>query len=204
MRTEVEFSVETKAASGKGSARKTRASGKVPGVVYGPGMAPVMVAFREQDLVKALSTSAARNVFLRVRSPDPAIDGSRVIIKDLQVHPVRRAFTHVDFYKPDPTKLIHATVPIRMEGVAIGVKLGGILQVARREIAVSCLPDDLPESISVDVTELKPGHSIHVSDLTPPEGVRILTDPKLALCAVIGAGYQEEAPAAAPEETPAE
>lgn len=192
MHTEVEFSLEIKDASGKGAARKSRAVGKVPGVVYGPGTAAQMVTFREQDLVKALSTPAARNVFLRVKAPGSELDGSRLIIKDLQVHPVQRAFVHADFYKPDPTKVIHATVPVRLVGSSIGVKLGGILQVAQRELMVACLPDDLPEAILVDVTELKPGHSIHVVDVPAPEGVRILTEPKLTICAVIGTGYQEE------------
>ncbi|MBI5443390.1 MAG: 50S ribosomal protein L25 [Deltaproteobacteria bacterium] len=198
MHTEVEFAVEPKPAAGKGAARKLRAQGKVPGIVYGPGMQPVMISFTEKDLVKALSTSAARNVFLRVRASGHDLDGSRLIIKDLQVHPVRRAFVHVDFYKPDPTKMIHASVPMRIEGTAAGVKLGGILQVTLREVVVACLPDQLPEAIAVDVTELRPGHSIHVGDLTPPEGVRILTDSRLSVCAVIGAsGYEEGGEAAA-------
>jgi large subunit ribosomal protein L25 len=81
---------------------------------------------------------------------------------------------------------------VRVTGTAIGVKLGGILQVAQRELLVACLPDDLPEAIVVDVSDLTPGHSIHVVDVPAPEGVRILSDPKLTLCAVIGAGYQEE------------
>lgn len=201
MHTEVEFAVEAKTGAGKGAARKLRAQGKVPGVVYGPGMEPVMVTFTEKDLVKALSTPAARNVFLRVRASGHDLDGSRLIIKDMQVHPVERAFVHVDFYKPDPTKVIHANVPVRVEGTAVGVKLGGILQVTLREVAVICLPDQLPESIAIDVTELRPGHSVHVADLTPPEGVRITTDSKLAVCAVIGAsGYEEGEGGAAPAE----
>jgi large subunit ribosomal protein L25 len=160
-----------------------------------------MVSFREQDLVKALSTPAGRNVFLRVKSDDAKLNGARIIVKDLQVHPVKRVFVHADFYRLDPTKVIHATVPIRFEGTALGVKLGGILQIAQRDVNVACLPDDLPEAIVMDVTDLKPGHSIHVRDLSIPEGVRILSDPKLALCAVIGAGYEEGA--ASGEATPA-
>jgi large subunit ribosomal protein L25 len=202
MHTEVEFAVETKSGAGKGAARKSRAAGKVPGVIYGPGMEPLMVTFREQELAKALSTPAARNVFLRLSCDDPKLSGARVIVKELQVHPLRRVFTHVDFYKPDPTKPIHANVPVRLAGTAVGVKLGGILQQIQRDVAVVCLPDNLPEAIVVDVTELTLGHSIHVGDLKAPEGVRVLTDPKMTLCAVIGAGYDEgeakpaEAPAA--------
>ncbi|NTU59738.1 MAG: 50S ribosomal protein L25 [Deltaproteobacteria bacterium] len=189
--TEVEFALESKTAAGKGPARQTRAAGKVPAVVYGPDLEPVMVTFKEQELVKALSTPAGRNVFLRLKTDDAKLDGARVIVKELQVHPIKRVFTHADFYRLDPAKVIHANVPVRFEGTAIGVKLGGILQIAQRDVSVACLPDDLPEAIVLDVTELKPGHSIHVQDLQIPEGVRVLSDPRLALCAVIAAGYEE-------------
>jgi len=193
MHTQVEFTVEPKSGAGKGAAHKARASGKTPGIVYGRDLAPVMVTFREQDLVKALSTSAARNVFLSLKSADERINGVRVLVKDLQVDPVKRVFVHADFYKLDPTRVIHATVPIRLEGTAIGVKMGGILQVAGREILVACLPDDLPEAIAVDVTELKLGSSIHVGDLAVPEGVKVLTSSHLAVCAVISPTAAEEA-----------
>ncbi len=194
MHTEFEFAVEPKEAAGKGAARKLRAAGKTPGVVYGPGFEPRMVTFREQDLVRALSTPAERNVFLRFKSSDETLDGLRVIVKDLQVDPVKRRFIHADFYKLDPNRVIHATVPVHVQGTAIGEKLGGILQIARKDLRVACKPDDLPEAIVVDVTNLKPGESIHVGDLTPPEGVRILTNPDLAVCVVVApSGYQEEA-----------
>ncbi len=195
MHTEVEFAVEAKPAAGKGVARKLRAAGKTPGVFYGSTLEPVMVTFREQDLVKALSTPAQRNVFLRVKSSDERINGIRAIVKDLQVHPLKRVFVHADFYKLDADREIHATVPIHIVGTAAGVKLGGILQVARREIRVVCLPDALPESIQVDVTNLMPGHSIHVGDLAVPEAVKVLTGPKLAVCAVITPSSGEEAAA---------
>lgn len=198
MHTEVEFAVEVKAAAGKGAARKSRAAGKVPGVVYGPTLEPVMITFREQDLAKALSTSAQRNVFLRLRSSDARVDGTRALVKDVQVHPLKRVFIHADLYKVDPERPIHATVPIRIVGTAAGVKLGGILQVARRELRVVCLPDHLPDAIEVDVTSLMPGHSIHVADLPVPEGVQVLTGAKLAVCAVIApSSTVEEAAAAA-------
>jgi large subunit ribosomal protein L25 len=205
MHTEVEFAVEPKDITGKGAARKLRAKGKTPGVVYGPDFAPVMVTFREQDLAKALSTPAARNVFLRLKSDEQNVNGARVIVKDLQVDPVRRVFLHADFYKLDPTRVIQATVPIHLEGTSAGVKAGGIMQVARRELVVSCLPDRLPEAIVVDVTDLQVGQSIHVGDLPAPEDVRILTNLKLAVCAVIApSGLEEEGAEEAEEAEPAE
>lgn len=185
MHTEVDFAVQTKAAVGKGAGRKLRAIGRVPGIVYGPTAEPVMVSFTEKDLVKALSTPAERNVFLRLQSDDERVNGARVIVKELQVAPLKRVFVHADFYRLDPNRAIQALVPVHVEGTAVGVKMGGILQIARREILVSCLPDALPEAIVVEVTNLNIGKSIHVSDLAAIEGVTILTGAKLAVCAVI-------------------
>ncbi len=211
MHTEVEFNVEAKANQGKGAARKTRAAGKTPGVVYGYKTEPVMVTFQEKELVKALSTPAARNVFLNLRGEVGELNGARVMVKELQVDPLKRVFLHADFYKLDPTRKIHANVPIRLLGTAQGVKLGGIMQVARRDLSVVCLPDDLPEAIEVDVTALMPGDSIHVGDLEAPQGVTILAHARLAVCVVIApSGMQEDEAAEAaeaaevPEETPAE
>ncbi|GAB4276617.1 MAG: 50S ribosomal protein L25 [Deferrisomatales bacterium] len=205
MHTEVTFAVEAKGQTGKGAARKLRAAGKTPGVVYGPDMDPVMITFREQELVKALSTPAERNVFLRLQCDDERVDGTRAIVKELQVDPVRREFIHADFYKLDPNRRIQVTVPIHLEGTAVGVKMGGIMQVARRTLRVACLPDALPEAIVVDVTAMKPGDSIHVGDLETPEGVEILSSPKLAVCAVIApsglkGAEEEEAEAEGAEE----
>lgn len=214
MHTEVEFKVEAKANQGKGAARKARAAGKTPGVVYGYKMEPVMVTFREKELVKALSTPAARNVFLNLRGEVGGLNGARVMVKELQVDPLQRVFLHADFYKLDPARKIHANVPIRLMGTAQGVKLGGIMQVARRDLSVVCLPDDLPEAIEVDVTALLPGESIHVGDLEAPKGVTILAHARLAVCVVIApSGMQEdedeaaegeEEEAADTEEAPAE
>lgn len=192
MHTEVEFNIEAKSAQGKGAARKARAAGRTPGVVYGYQMDPVMVTFEEKALVKALSTPAARNVFLNLRGDVGELSGSRVMVKELQVDPVQRVFIHADFYKLDSARKIHANVPIRLMGTAQGVKLGGIMQVARWDLAVVCLPDALPEAIEVDVTELMPGDSLHVGDLTVPEGVTLLSSSRLAVCAVIAPSGMDE------------
>lgn len=195
---EVEFPVAVKTNQGKGAARKVRAAGLVPGIVYGFKTDPVMVTFEERALVKALSTSAGRNVFLRVKCEEKNLDGIRVLIKDFQVHPLYRKFIHADFYKLDPEHEMHATVPIRLEGLAVGVKLGGIMQSALRDIRVICKPDDLPEAIVLDVTELKLGGSIHVGDIAPPPGVRFLVGAEQAVCAVVApSAVLEEAAAAA-------
>lgn len=192
MHSEVEFSINLKTGSGKGQARKVRAGGMVPGIVYGFNTSPAMVTFDERDLVKALSTPAGKNVFLRFSSSEPALNGSRALIKELQVNPLKRCFTHADFFMIDPDREIHAMVPIKLTGTSIGVKLGGLMQIAMRDIPVLCKPDFLPESIEIDVTELKLGNSIHVSDITPPEGVQFQAPPKAAVCSVVSPTEEAE------------
>ncbi len=192
MHTEVEFTISPKAGSGKGSARKIRAEGHVPGVVYGFNISPSNVSFEERELVKALSTPAGRNVFLRFKSPDPALNGTRALVKELQVHPLKRCFTHADFFMIDPDRPIHALVPLKLVGTAIGVKLGGIMQSALREIPVLCKPDDLPESIEIDVSELKLGQSIHVGDVAVPPGVEFQVSVKAAVCSVVSPTEETE------------
>ncbi len=192
MHNEIEFAVAPKAETGKGTARKLRASGKTPGIVYAPDLEPVMVTFREQDLAKALSSSAGRNVFLRLKCDDERLAGQRVLVKDLQVDPVKRVFLHADFYRIDPERVIHTTVPIHLVGTAIGVKEGGIMSVSRYEIAVACLPDDLPDAIEIDVTALRPGDSIHIGDLEIPETVRVLDSEQYTVCAVVAPTKIEE------------
>lgn len=185
MTNEFEFPVELKEAAGKGAARKVRAAGMVPGILYGHDTEPVMVTFEERLLVKALSTPAGRNIFLKFKSETKELDGAKILIKDLQVHPLKRRFVHADFYKLDPNRAITAEVPLRMEGTAVGQKLGGILQIARHALEVSCLPDALPEAITVDISSLGFGDSIHISDIEEPEGVTFLQPGKLAVCAIV-------------------
>lgn len=192
MHAEVEINVGIKTNQGKGAARKVRAAGLVPGIVYGYQYEPKMITFEERELVKALSTSAGRNVFLRFKSEDKEIDGLRTLVKATQVHPLKRRFVHVDFFMLDPDREINTTVPIRLEGTAEGVKLGGIMQIARRSIMVSCKPDNLPEAIVVDVTKLGPGDSYHIGDLERPEGVKFLVGDNLAVCAVVAPPSEEE------------
>ncbi|PLX40921.1 MAG: 50S ribosomal protein L25 [Deltaproteobacteria bacterium] len=200
MTNEFEFPVELKETAGKGAARKVRAAGMVPGILYGHDTEPVMVIFEERLLVKALSTPAGRNVFLKFKSEAKELDGAKILIKDLQVHPLKRRFVHADFYKLDLNRAITAEVPVRLEGTSEGQKLGGILQIARHALEVSCLPDALPESIVVNISKLGFGDSIHISDIEEPEGVTFLQPGKLAVCAIVAPAATSDEAAEGEEE----
>jgi large subunit ribosomal protein L25 len=172
----VELKVKTREEKGKGSARKARAAGFVPAVLYGEGEEPQPLTIDTKDFFSVIHTTARENVIL-----DLKIDGAKqgeykAIIRDIQYHPVRREVLHVDFQHISMTKEIMVDVPIKIIGEAVGVKTnGGILEHILREVEVECLPANIPDGIEIDVTELDVGHSLQVKDLHV-ENARITSD----------------------------
>ncbi len=200
---EYALEVELREGTGKGVARKLRAAGRIPGVLYGRGKPPQSFTLDPRALERVIATSeAGMNTLI-----DLSIAGSRdraervVLVKELQRDPVRGAPLHVDLYQVDLTTTIAVKVPIHLLGRPKGVEFsGGILDHALRELDVECLPRAIPESISVDVSELEIGGSIHVRDLALPEGVKLRSDPDLSVASVVAPKVEEEAAPAAPVE----
>jgi large subunit ribosomal protein L25 len=131
-----------------------------------------------------------------------SVDGTTrtVLVKELQREPVRGRPIHTDFYMVDLEKKVEVSVPIRLVGTAAGVELGGILDHPLREIELECLPRAIPESVSVDVSELDVGQSVHVRDLELPEGSSVRTDVNLAVASVVAPVVVEEPVVEEPEE----
>ena len=109
----------------------------------------------------------------------------KAFVKDYQRHPITDEILHVDFFRVTMTEAISTNVPVEIVGTPIGVKQGGILEIIEREIEVECLPSDLPEKITIDVTNLAIGQSIHVKDIAAPKGVTILSTPDTVVVAVL-------------------
>ena len=172
---EVKLNVEVRDSQGKGAARRARAAGKVPGVVYGKGMEPISIAVDRREFVTALLTDAGMNVLL-----DLQIDGDSVLTlaRDLHRDPVRGTLLHADFVKVDLTQEVEVEVPIHVVGEAPGVKEGGVLEHPLFNLNVRCLPGDVPESIEADVSNLNIGDSLRVSDLSEGRKFEILNDPE--------------------------
>jgi large subunit ribosomal protein L25 len=159
---------------GKGAARKIRAKGSVPAILYGLGVDPMPLTVNLFDFDKLLEGVEGTGVLL-----DLSIDGKEtlpVMLRDYQVDVITRKFEHLDFQKVDLTKKIKLEVPIHLVGKAPGVKDGGgILEHMRRQLEIKCLPTAIPEAIDVDVSQLNIGDILHVSDIKLPEGVEVLT-----------------------------
>jgi large subunit ribosomal protein L25 len=180
---------------GNGPARRLRKSGFVPGVVYQPGGPSLALSLSDRDLRRAIAEGRTGVIDLAVGDA-PA---RPVLLKDWQLHPVRLDVMHVDFVQVDLTQEIEAPVAITLEGDAIGVRDGGILDQPLREVVVSALPDSLPDHIELDVSALQVGDSVTVGDLTAPTGVTIVTDPETVVASVVAPTVE-----AAPEDEEAE
>lgn len=185
------LAAEGRTDTGKGAARRLRAAGRIPAVLYGPkaDSRPITVEARALQLLFQKSAAGINTLI------DLTLDGGKevVIVKELQREPVRGTYLHADFYTVDLAQKIEVSVPVHLVGKAPGVELGGgILDHPLREIELSCLPRAIPEQIEVDVSALQLGESIHVGELSLPEGVEVLSDPELAVASVVAPRVEEE------------
>ncbi len=212
------LTVDAREATGKGVARKLRAAGQIPAVLYGGGRPAVSLALDPSTLQKLLNASEMGiNTLIDLHVKDHAeLDGKTVMVKELQRDPVRGDFIHADLYEVDLSQTVDVEVPIHISGKAVGVELGGVLDHALRELEITCLPRAIPDEIVLDVSALEIGDSLHVRDITLPEGVDLRSDPDLSVISVVAPTKEEEevpegeeieaaeAPAAEAAEAPAE
>ena len=188
------LSAAVRDSSGKGTARKLRSSGRVPAVIYGHGREPQTLSIDTRELEKLLSHISAENTVI-----DLAVGGanSRTIIREIQRHPFKRQILHVDFQELVAGEKIVVRIPIILVGVPDGVRMdGGILDQTMRELEVEVDPSNIPNHIDVDVTKMTIGSSLHVSDITLPEGLEVVGEEDASVAVV-------SAPRAAIEEVAA-
>lgn len=190
MKQRIELNVEAREA-GRAGARGLRVNKRVPGVIYG-AIENANVSVHVNDILK-YNTRAYENALLNLKSDDSKLNGKVALIKEVIVNPLTRRPEHVDFFALDLTKAVRVSVEVRIEGKAIGLAEGGLLNIVARQVEVECLPTAIPDAIVADVTNLNVGDSLHVSDLTTPEGVKMITRPEVTIAAVVE--YVEEAAA---------
>ena len=169
---EFELSASVRTALGKGASRRLRRlNNEIPAVLYGGEKKPVSLTIAHKDIAKALENEA---FFSHIITLNIDSKKEKVVIKALQRHPAKPFIMHADFQRVSMDKELHVKVPIHFinEDRCVGVKLGGgIIQRTLNEIEVTCLPKDLPEYIEVDMLEVDLNGSVHLSEITLPEGV---------------------------------
>ncbi|HEX3533127.1 MAG TPA: 50S ribosomal protein L25/general stress protein Ctc [Gemmatimonadaceae bacterium] len=190
----VSFSATARDAVGKGAARTLRSKGEIPAVIYGHGRDPQPLSLNARDLDKLLGHIQAESTVIEV-----SVGGatSKTLIREIQRHPIRRQILHVDFQALVAGEKVTVSIPIVLQGIPEGVRLGGgVLDQTLRDIEIEVDPSSIPDHIEFDVTNLVIGDSVHVSDLKVPEGVEVLDDPETSVAVVA-------APRAVIEETAA-
>jgi large subunit ribosomal protein L25 len=187
---QAELNVTKRDGVGKGSARALRRQELVPAVVYGKGLEPCALTVEPKALRKAIATEAGWNTLITLKGGG-AFDGKVVILKDMQVDPIRRDIRHADFQVIDLSKKVHVLVPVHPVGKSEGEKVGGSLQVIRHELEVVCLPVAIPGAIEVDVTALNIGDVLHVDDIVLPAGVEAPHEVNFTVITVTGHKAEE-------------
>ena len=176
------LAAERRSDSGKGVARKLRAAGRVPAVIYGHGRAPESLTVDARELERLLGhiTAGSTVIELGLTGGSP-----RTLIREIQRHPVKRHILHVDFQELVAGEKVTVNVPLVFVGTSVGVReQGGIFEEVMRELSISVDPASMPNHIDVDVSKLTIGHPLHVRDLQLPAGVTVLDDADLTVCSV--------------------
>lgn len=187
------LAVQLRTGKGKEEARRLRNQGLIPAVVYGQREEAIPVTLNPQQLTKALRGGAGERSLINL-TIEGLQDGpvtKTVILKEKQVHPLKRTLLHVDLYTVAMDEKIHVAIPVRLVGKSVGVELGGVLEQVLREIEVECLPGDIPSSIDVDVSALDIGDSIHVADISL-EKAEIQIEPEQTIVTVVPPTVYEE------------
>ncbi|MDA8388000.1 MAG: 50S ribosomal protein L25 [Nitrospiraceae bacterium] len=195
----ISIKAEKRGSAGKGTARSLRRKGIIPAILYREGSS-LPIQLDKAELGRFLHHSGGEQVIVSLAFPEG--ENRLALVKDYQVDPIRRELLHTDFFEVSLKEMIKVVAAVRILGEPIGVKRdGGTLQYGVSQIEIECLPDSIPGHIDVDVTGLAVGHSLHVRDLSLPEGITVLTPAEEVVATVITPKEEEVAAAAPAAET---
>lgn len=198
-----EIKAKSREGTGKEVARKLRREGFIPAILYGGDLQAQPIIVNAKSLQLAISRTRENALFLLNLEGESRQD-RHVLLRELQVHPVRRTLLHADLYEVSMDKKIVVEIPIRVVGEAVSVsEKKGVLTLLLKELSVECLPGWIPEEIEVDVSGLDVGNVLHVKDLKVGEGIRVLNEPEepVVTASIIA---EEEVKKSAEEEGPTE
>ncbi len=178
--------------------KKLRDAGRVPATIYGRQAAPQNLEVNSKEIADLLNHSVSENLLVDLAVENDARSKRLALVQEVQHHPLSGKVVHVDFHEVAETEKVTVSVPVETTGEAAGVKNGGgTLEHILHKLKVRCLPKDLPEQITLDVTALEIGKSIHIADIVPPTGVQILGEKTRTVVAVAAPRAEEEVAAVA-------
>jgi large subunit ribosomal protein L25 len=194
---EQKLEAQTRADTGKGAARRLRAGGRVPAVLYGHGMDPVSLSVDSRELFHVLHTDSGTNVLIDLKVDS---ENHLALAREIQRDHIRGEFVHVDFLAIRRDEKISVEVPIRLVGESRGVKEGGVVEHHLWDLKIECLPGDVPEAIEADIGDLGIGDGLRVSDLNVPDSADVQTGPDESVVSIVVPQVLQVEEEVAPEE----
>jgi len=180
----IQLTANVRETSGSGPARVLRREGLIPAVLYGPDAEPILLMVNTHEFELLLKEHNINQVVLDLEVKNGKTLNKSVMIKELQTHPVSQNPLHVDFYEISMTRKIKVNVPVVTTGKSVGEERGGIVQIVRRELEVFCLPGEIPESFTLDISNLDIGDAIHVEDITTEGDIEIPAETNFTIVTV--------------------
>jgi large subunit ribosomal protein L25 len=198
MTTVISLAAEAREATGKGPARTLRRENKIPAIIYGGGEGETLLTLPIKEITLQYRKGGFLSKLVEIEIGGKKI---RVLPRAIQLHPVTDVIEHADFQRLAKNAKVHVMVPVHFlnEEKCVGLKLGGVLNIVRREIELVCDQDAIPSSIDIDIIALKIGESLHVNNITLPEGTKPAIERNFTIATIVGRGGKDEA-----EETKAE
>jgi large subunit ribosomal protein L25 len=194
MRKDITVTAESRDSRGKNEARRLRVAGAMPAVVYGGTDGPVAVAVNPKEVGRILNSKTGHNTIFNL-SVGGGVN-TPVMIVDWQFDPIKDSLLHVDLKRIDLTKRIIVKVPVVTQGDPRGVKIqGGIHEIITREVEIECLPDDIPEQFTIDVSNLGLNESVRASDIKMKEAIVLISHADQVISHVVSLRAEAEAPA---------
>jgi large subunit ribosomal protein L25 len=196
----VPLKASPRAQTRRGPVKKLRSNGRVPAVIYGRQTTPQNLEISAREISDLIHDHASENLLIDLSIENDSRAKRLALVQEIQHHPIDGKVVHVDFHEVAENERVTVHVPVETVGEAAGVKNnGGVLEHVLFKLKVRCLPKDLPEQITVDVTSLEIGKSIHIGENTAPQGVEIMGDKKIPVVSVAAPRAEEEATPAAGE-----
>jgi len=188
----IELKASIRKTVGNGPARELRRQGMIPAVLYGPKSDPIMLSVVIRELEQIVKSGNIGQMLLNIVIQNGKKQSKTAMIKELQTQPVSGALLHIDFYEVAMDQKIKISIPVVTSGEAVGVELGGILQVVRHEVDVFCYPNNIPESIEVDITNMEVGDSLHIGDVPLDEAIELADESNFTIVTVLSPKVEEE------------
>jgi large subunit ribosomal protein L25 len=189
---QLELKGNTRTATGNGPARVLRRNGRIPAVLYGPGSVNILLSVDTHELELVLKKGNIGHLIFNLSIQNGKTINKPAMIKELQTDPVTGQLLHADFYEIDMKRKIRVNVPVRTTGKSIGVEMGGLLQIVRRELEVLCLPGEIPQSIDIDISQLDIGSSVHVNEITLDGEAEIPSDVNFTVLTILSPKKEHE------------